>query len=52
MKRCVLAIGAAGALLVLSDFARSGDDRDARAIIDKAIAAHGGEAVLATPVLE
>jgi len=47
MKRLVLATGALGALLVLADFGRSGEDKDLRAIIDKAIAAHGGEANLA-----
>src|SRR5262249_20952669 len=47
MKRLVLATGALGALLVLADVGRSGEDRDLRAIIDKAIAAHGGEANLA-----
>jgi hypothetical protein len=47
MKRFVLAIGAVGALLVLSDIGRSGDDKDAQATIDKAIKAQGGEAVLA-----
>src|SRR5262245_38646690 len=47
MKRLVLATGALGALLVLADFGRSGEDKDLRAIIDKAIAAHGGEAKLA-----
>src|SRR5215468_4160901 len=47
MKRLVLATGALGALLVLADFGRSGDDKDLRAIIDKAIAAQGGEASLA-----
>jgi len=36
-----------GALLVAADFSRSGDDKEPRAIIDKAIEAHGGEAVLA-----
>jgi hypothetical protein len=47
MKRLVLATGALGALLVLADFGRSGEDKDLRGIIDKAIAAHGGEANLA-----
>jgi hypothetical protein len=47
MKRLVLATGALGALLVLAAFGRSGEDKDLRAIIDKAIAAHGGEANLA-----
>ena len=47
MKRFVLAIGAVGALLALADLSRSGDDKGLRAIIDKAIEAQGGEAVLA-----
>jgi hypothetical protein len=47
MKRLALASCALGALLVLADFGRSGGDKDLRAIIDKAIAAHGGEAKLA-----
>jgi len=47
MKRLVLATGALGALLILAAFGRSGEDKDLRAIIDKAIAAHGGEANLA-----
>src|SRR5262249_14596932 len=47
MKRLVLAICALAALLVAADFSRSGEDKDLRAIIDKAIEAHGGEAVLA-----
>jgi hypothetical protein len=47
MKRLVLATGALGALLVLANFGRSGEDKDLRAIIDKAITAHGGEANLA-----
>jgi hypothetical protein len=47
MKRFALATSALGALLVLADFGRSGGDKDLRAIIDKAITAHGGEAKLA-----
>jgi hypothetical protein len=47
MKRLALATGALGALLVLADFGRAGEDKDLRALIDKAIAAHGGEAKLA-----
>jgi len=47
MKRFLLAIGAVGALLALAGFSRSGDDKEAQAIIDKAIEAQGGEAVLA-----
>jgi hypothetical protein len=47
MKRLVLATGALGALLVLAAFGRSGEDKDLQAIIDKAIAAYGGEANLA-----
>jgi hypothetical protein len=47
MRRLVLPTGAVGALLVLAAFGRAGDDKDLRAIIDKAIAAHGGEAKLA-----
>src|SRR5262245_1285202 len=38
---------ALGALLVLAGFGRSGEDKDLRAIIDKALQAHGGEANLA-----
>jgi len=47
MKRLVWATGVLAVLLVAADFSRSGDDKDLRAIIDKAIEAHGGEAVLA-----
>src|SRR5215471_3407306 len=47
MKRLVLATGALGALLVLAAHGRSGEDKNLAAIIDKAIAAHGGEANLA-----
>jgi hypothetical protein len=47
MKRFVWAIGAVGALLALAAVGRSGDDKELRAIIDKAIEAQGGEAVLA-----
>jgi len=47
MKRLVLATCALAVLLVAADFSRSGDDKELRAIIDKAIEAHGGEAVLA-----
>jgi len=47
MKRLVLATGALGALLVLAAHGRSSEDKELVAIIDKAIAAHGGEANLA-----
>jgi hypothetical protein len=47
MKRLVLAACALGALLVAADVSRSGEDKELRAIIEKAIEAHGGEAVLA-----
>jgi len=47
MKRLVLATCALCALLVLADFGRSSTDKDLRALIDKAVAAHGGEAKLA-----
>src|SRR5262245_26761609 len=41
LATCVVAV------LVAADSGRSGDNKDLRAIIDKAIEAHGGEAVLA-----
>ena len=47
MKRLVLATGALGALLVLAAHGRSSEDKELVAIIDKAFAAHGGEANLA-----
>src|SRR5262245_15203561 len=47
MKKLVWMTCALGALLVAADFSRSGDDKEPRAIVDKAIEAHGGEAVLA-----
>ena len=47
MKRLLLATCALAALVVAADFGRSGEDKDVRAIIDKAIEAQGGEAVLA-----
>jgi hypothetical protein len=47
MKRLVLATCGLGALLVAADIGRSGEDKDLRAIIDKAIEANGGEATLA-----
>jgi hypothetical protein len=48
MMRKMLEILTAGTLvLILADSVRSGDDKEARAIIDKAITAGGGEAVLA-----
>src|SRR5262249_11008767 len=47
MKTLVLTTCALGALLGAADFSRSGEDKDLRAIIDKAIAAQGGEAKLA-----
>jgi hypothetical protein len=47
MKQLVLALSALGTLLVLAAIGRSGKDKDLQAIIDKAIAAHGGEARLA-----
>jgi hypothetical protein len=47
MKRLVLATCALGALVVLANFGRSGDDKDLRAIINKAVEAHGGAAKLA-----
>ena len=47
MKRLVLATGVLAVLLVLANSGRSGDDKDLRAVIDKALEAHGGEAKLA-----
>src|SRR6516162_995002 len=47
MKRLVLATCALGALVVLANSGRSGEDKDLRDIINKAMAAHGGEANLA-----
>ena len=47
MKQLVLASCALGALLVLADCGRSGEDKDLRAIIDNAVKAHGGKANLA-----
>src|SRR5262245_21742305 len=47
MKRLVLAACALGALLIPADLCRSGEDKELRAIIEKAIEAQGGEAVLA-----
>jgi hypothetical protein len=47
MKKFVSATCTLGALLVLAHFGRSGDDKDLRAVIDKALAAQGGEATLA-----
>jgi hypothetical protein len=47
MKRVALATCAVCALVVLAGPGRSGDDKDLRAIINKAVAAHGGEANLA-----
>jgi len=47
MKRLVLATGVLAVLLALAGFSRAGDDKEVRAIIDKAIQAQGGEAVLA-----
>jgi hypothetical protein len=50
MKRFALAtcaIGALAALLVLAGSGRSGEDKELRAVIDKALEAHGGEAKLA-----
>jgi hypothetical protein len=47
MKRLVLTPCAAAVLLALTTFARSGDDKEPRAIINKALEAQGGEAKLA-----
>jgi hypothetical protein len=47
MKRLVFATCALGALVVLANSGRSGEDKDLRAIINKAVEAHGGEAKLA-----
>ena len=47
MKRFALAAGALAALLVSANLGRSGDDKELRAVIDKALTAHGGEANLA-----
>jgi hypothetical protein len=46
MKRTLLATSALGALLVLANFGQSGEEKELRAVIDKALAAHGGEAKL------
>ncbi|MCI0637805.1 MAG: hypothetical protein L0Y72_28805 [Gemmataceae bacterium] len=47
MRRIPLLLFGLGALLVLVNAGRSGEDKDLRGIIDKALAAHGGEANLA-----
>jgi len=47
MKLLALASCALGTLLVLADCGRSGDAKDVRAVIDRAVEAHGGAARLA-----
>src|SRR5262245_102352 len=47
MKRLALATGILGALLVLVPIGRSGEEKNLRAIIDKAIEFQGGAAKLA-----
>jgi hypothetical protein len=47
MNRYVLAVVVLAVLLVAADRSCSGDDKEQRALIDKAIEAHGGEKVLA-----
>ena len=47
MQKTLLTTCALGAMLLLGGFAKSGEDKDLRATIDKAIAVQGGEALLA-----
>jgi hypothetical protein len=47
MKRLTLGTCVLGALLVLANFGRSGEEKDLRAIIDKALEANGGADKLA-----
>jgi len=47
VTRTRLSTCAVGALLVLASFGRSGEEKDLRAVINKAIAASGGEETLA-----